>query len=118
MTSWLRVLIGVTMVLSTWLLPHRGSEVPRVVLSDTGVGFGGEYETCIGCNPLIFGQPLNINKAPIDHLELLPNIGTTRAKAIVDAREIERFQIREDLDDVRGIGPKTLIQLVPLIVFD
>ena len=118
MTSWLRVLVGLTMLFSAMLLPRHGSNVPLVVFDETVERINENEVTCVGCNPLIFGQPLNINTAPIEHIELLPNIGRKRAQAILSKRQQQTFKTLEDLDDVRGIGPKTLHQLAQLVVFD
>lgn len=71
---------------------------------------------CIDCNPLIFGKRLDINRATVEHLQSLPQVGPSRAQAIVDLREDRcGFQRIEELDDVRGIGPKTLLKLTPYI---
>ena len=75
--------------------------------------------SCVGCNPLVFGQPLDINKAPIEHLLSLPYIGQKRARDIIRHRTtFGDFETFEDLDDVPGIGPKTLMRLQPYIVIE
>lgn len=130
-TFWGMMLFVVSMA-----LPMTPKTVPRVNLQigsqiekvDGIEGIGGiegrqeieqgEIDTieCIDCNPLIFGERLNINRASIEHLQSLPQIGPSRAQAIVNLRQ-ERggFQSIEELDDVRGIGPKTLLKLMPYI---
>ena len=117
MTSWLRILIGGTLVTATYLLPRHGSDVPSVSYAQTAE-VADDSVVCSGCNPLVFGQKLNVNTAPSEHLELLPNIGSKRAQVIVSTRQQKMFKTLEDLDDVRGIGPKTLRQLEPLVVFE
>jgi competence protein ComEA len=117
MTSWLRVLIGGMLVAATYLLPRHGSEVPLISLAKAAEA-ADDSVVCVGCNPLVFGRKLNVNTAPREHLELLPNIGPKRAQVIVSTRQHMVFETLEDLDDVRGIGPKTLRQLEPLVVFE
>lgn len=117
MISWLRVLIGATLVVATCLLPRHGSTVPSVSVSQA-MAADDNSVVCDGCNPLVFGRKLNVNTAPREHLELLPNIGPKRAQVIVSTRQHMVFKTLEDLDDVRGIGPKTLRQLAPLVVFE
>ncbi len=62
---------------------------------------------------------LNINTATAAELELLPGIGPALAQRIIDHRVRHGpFGALKDLDGVRGIGPKILERLEPLIVFD
>ena len=68
---------------------------------------------------MVFGQPLNINSASIQQLISLPNIGEKRAKDILEHRlKNGGFKTLEELDDVRGIGPKTLLKIKPYIVME
>jgi competence protein ComEA len=60
---------------------------------------------------LLFGQPLDLNRASAQTLQRLPGIGPGRARAIVDARRLRRFERPEDLLRVRGIGPGILRRL-------
>lgn len=64
------------------------------------------------------GGKININTATQAELELLPEIGPALAKRIMEAREKAPFRAFSDLDKVRGIGPKTIEKLRPLIVFE
>ena len=60
---------------------------------------------------------IDINVATAAQLELLPGIGPTLAQRIVDDRALNgRFVVPEDLQRVRGIGPKTLEAVRDLIV--
>jgi competence ComEA-like helix-hairpin-helix protein len=55
---------------------------------------------------------VDLNSAPAEELMLLPNIGPTMARRIVESRRRQgRFQQTDDLLRVRGIGPKTLERL-------
>ena len=60
---------------------------------------------------LLFGEPLDLNRASAESLEVLPGVGPARARAIVAERERRRFRRVEDLDAVHGIGPGTLEKL-------
>lgn len=63
-----------------------------------------------------FVGTLNVNTASAHELEALPGIGPALAVRIVDDRtEHGPFKSIEDLDRVRGIGPKTLERLRPFI---
>ncbi|HBJ34389.1 MAG TPA: hypothetical protein DDZ51_06415 [Planctomycetaceae bacterium] len=60
----------------------------------------------------------DVNSAPASELSLLPGIGYELANRIVENREMTGpYQSLDDLNRVRGIGPKTLAQIQPMIVF-
>lgn len=62
---------------------------------------------------------VNINKAGTAELELLPGIGPALAQRIVEHRAKHgRFRRVEDLEAVKGIGPKTLERLRPFVRVD
>jgi len=64
-----------------------------------------------GTNPRI-----NVNTAPSSELVVLPGIGPKKAEAIVLYREANGpFATVDDLIQVKGIGPKTLEKLRPLV---
>lgn len=59
---------------------------------------------------------VNINKATQAELELLPGIGPALAGRIIEHRTLRgAFRRVEDLDAVKGIGPKMLERLWPLV---
>ena len=58
------------------------------------------------------GEPIDLNSAPASALELLPRIGPALAARIVEARPFSRV---EEVTRVRGIGPRTLERLRPLV---
>ena len=60
---------------------------------------------------LLFGEPLDLNRASAESLEVLPGIGPARARAIVEEREGRSFRRVEDLGAVHGIGPRTIAGL-------
>ena len=58
------------------------------------------------------GGPVDINKASAAELERLPGVGPSMAKQIVSGRPYEK---PEDLLKIKGIGPKTLEKMRPLL---
>ena len=64
---------------------------------------------------LLFGEPLDVNRAPAASLEVLPGIGPARARAIVRERERGPFRTVADLQRVHGIGPRTIERLAGLV---
>ncbi len=60
--------------------------------------------------------PLDLNRASAEELEALPGIGAVKAAAILAVRE-ERggFASLDELESVRGIGPKLAQKLRPLL---
>lgn len=69
-----------------------------------------------GWQGLLLGQPLDLNAATLEDLQALPRVGPKTAAAILAARqERGRFSQVDDLLEVRGIGPKTLERLRPLV---
>lgn len=62
---------------------------------------------------LLFGT-VNINRANSAQLQTLNGIGPTKAQEILKYRKAHgSFQTVDELVNVKGIGPKTLIKLKP-----
>jgi len=63
------------------------------------------------------GRPpgrVDLNAATAAELTLLPTIGPTRARSIVDdRRDHGPFASIDDLDRVHGIGPRTIARIAP-----
>jgi competence ComEA-like helix-hairpin-helix protein len=61
-------------------------------------------------------EPLDLNRAGAGDLELLPGVGPALARRIVSHRTTHgAFTSIDALGQVRGIGPKTLARLRPLV---
>ncbi len=62
--------------------------------------------------PLQLSYQVNVNEADWPELTLLPKIGETLARRIVEHRETHGpFRSVDELQRVKGIGPKTLRQI-------
>lgn len=64
---------------------------------------------------LLYGLPLDPNRADQRTLEVLPGIGPARAEAILHERARAPFARVDDLLRVPGIGPVTLSRIAPLL---
>ncbi len=60
--------------------------------------------------------PINVNIASLEELQRLPGVGPVTAQAIITSRTAAPFQTTNDLDKVKGIGPKTVEKLRPFVV--
>jgi competence protein ComEA len=69
-----------------------------------------------GSRSWLVGGKLDVNTATQAQLEEIPGVGPSLARAILDERAKRgRFARFDDLDDVPGIGPKTLGKLAPFV---
>jgi competence protein ComEA len=60
---------------------------------------------------------VDVNQADWPELAQLPGIGPTLARRIIESRQTDGpFQNHDDLQRVRGIGPKTLDKLRPYLL--
>jgi competence ComEA-like helix-hairpin-helix protein len=72
-----------------------------------------------GTTALALGQPLDVNRATVADLQLLPGVGPAMARQVVrDRTENGSFSSTEDLTRVKGFGPATVRELKPLVAFD
>ncbi len=62
---------------------------------------------------------IDLNRARASELELLPGIGPSLARAIVEDRTAHGpFASLDDLQRVDGIGPRTVVRVRPFVVID
>jgi competence protein ComEA len=79
-------------------------------------GLSGRLIEIDRATPQSVAFELDINAAGWPELSVLPNIGETLAKRIVESRQADGpFADVDDLQRVRGIGPKTLEQIRPYL---
>lgn len=70
-------------------------------------------------SPLNIMYPINFNTADEATLQLLPGIGPAFSKRIIDYRlENGGFNSVEEITNIKGIGPKTLQRLRPIVTID
>jgi len=68
--------------------------------------------------PRSTGYRIDVNHADADTLQLLPGVGPTIAKNMVEYRQTQgRFASAEDLEAVRMIGPVLRDRVAPWVVF-
>jgi competence protein ComEA len=78
------------------------------------IGPAGRVEVAGGEDVLPPPQRLDINTAQSHDLQMLPGVGPSTARAIVEHRRTHgTFESIEALQDVRGIGPATLEGIRP-----
>ncbi len=95
--------------------PARAEVRPEVVAAQPDAG---PPETA-AARALRQGRPMDLNGASAEDLTLLPRIGPALAGRIVAWRDAHGpFESVDALTEVRGIGPRTLERLRPLVRVD
>lgn len=107
--------MGLSVLLLGFFLPVEGEDI-QIHSTNSSVLIDGEEISCVDCNPLVLGHRLDLNQATTSDLIVLPRIGEKKAKLIVDLRTKKGgFQNLQELDEVKGIGPKTVQLLEPYL---
>lgn len=89
-----------------------------VALEDS-TGEGSRAGALQAASPLSGASRIELNRATQAQLERLPYIGPVKAQRILDYREDHGlFERVQELERVRGIGPKTMERLEPLLFID
>jgi hypothetical protein len=113
--------IASLLVLLAWALARPpAAPVPApVCVAPREARCAGGWTVWVSCNPetpflplrgsapLLFGQRLDLNRAPPRVLEVLPGIGPARAASLAAERARRPFASVSDVQRVRGIGPTT-----------
>ncbi|MGB1012982.1 MAG: ComEA family DNA-binding protein, partial [Nannocystaceae bacterium] len=89
---------------------RAGDNLERATLcTHTEIARGGPGWTRMsGTHLASLGLPVNLHEAGREELASLPGIGPALAGRIIEARERGELTNLNDLDNVRGIGPRTL----------
>lgn len=97
------------------LLPlHRPGQ--RAVPQPTVVACDGSGQPLRGGSAVLFGQPVDVNRASALELAEVPGISRALGRAIVDERTLRGpFAQLTDLRRVPGIGARRLARLTPLV---
>lgn len=92
---------------ATWWVEVERADSPEAFESKTE----GE-----GADGLLEGETIDLNTAGAADLERLPGIGSARAQAIVEYRQVQgAFASVDELLKVDGIGPGILEQVRPYV---
>lgn len=59
---------------------------------------------------LIIGEKLDPNRATVDELCLVPRMNREFAEAIVARRQVKPWQDLAELEEIPGVGPKTVVK--------
>lgn len=118
-SGWLAVLAAATLgvglaVRFSWPSPGAALDCPP-----TDIRFDGGVAYCARGGPggqgpvgpaLTLGVKLDLNRATADDLAVLPGIGPSLARAIVEARAAGggAFRSWDEVDAVAGVGPAKL----------
>lgn len=82
----------------------------------SGLGWSARRDTPADAVGRIEPTLIDLNTADEATLDLLPGIGPALSRRIVEDRaELGPFRTLNDLDRVRGIGPKTIERLRPFV---
>ncbi len=92
-------------------------------LSTAGAALALAALLSLAGSPALAGEKLtgvvNVNTASAAELEMLPGIGASRAKAVIEAREAKGgFKSLDDLLAVKGIGEASLAKLRPHLTLE
>ncbi|WIG97042.1 helix-hairpin-helix domain-containing protein [Myxococcus sp. SDU36] len=89
--------------------PALDCAAASVRIRPDGVAVCGDGAVPTGAQALALGRPLDLNSATEEELALLPGVGRSLARSLVEAREEQGgFKSWADVDAVRGVGAAKL----------
>ena len=104
-----RILVGVALLLAALIAGYYAFYVPQVTRPVVVTAVSEEASS----SP---AWPVDLNTADLEALDTLPGVGPVTAQAILDYREENGpFSSVEELENVYGIGEKTLENLRDLV---
>ncbi len=115
-TRALAIIVGAVALLSGamfWLRPSQKSsldcEPARVRIGSDGIARCDHGAPLPAATALAVGGRLDLNRCTADELALLPGVGPSLAKTIIDERTRRGgFKSWDELDAVPGVGPARL----------
>jgi competence protein ComEA len=112
------VLGGASIFGMAWSIA-RPPPPPRAVPQSPPATFGDPAASPAPSQPPTLTRTINLNTATAAELELLPGIGPALAARIIEyRRESGGFRSVDELDKVKGIGPRTLEKVRHLVSVD
>lgn len=109
----IRLFFGLT-IMGTGVFGSFQGEDIQIHKTNDSILIKGEEISCLQCNSLVLGHRLDINQATAQELQGLPRIGEKKSQLIIALREKKQgFQSIQELDEVKGIGAKTVALLEP-----
>lgn len=111
------VFIGICVLFTVFLcgifIGRASSRYPVDLTSTADESFSASISTT---TDLFIGKKMNINVATVEDLVLIPSVGETTAKNIVDYRAKHgAFQSLSELGNVDGLGSDRILQLIDYI---
>ncbi len=115
-TRALAIIVGAEALLAAamfWLRPSGKAalecEPARVRMGNDGIARCDVGVPLPAAAALAVGAKLDLNRCSADELALIPGVGPSLAKTIVDARTARGgFKTWDELDSVAGVGPARL----------
>jgi competence ComEA-like helix-hairpin-helix protein len=87
-----------------------------VMLIGMVISYWGTVDISRGVPVCTYQYKVDLNTAPASEFEILPGLGPKLSEAVIEYREQHgRFNSIEEIDNVRGIGPKKLEVLRPFL---
>lgn len=95
----------------------NGKRLPRLICTDDPIN--KLHSRLLPAQAYTIGRRMDLQRATEEELEILPGIGSRRAKAIVKYRQNHReIGSIDDLLEIRSIGQGTLATLRPLVTVE